>query len=71
MLGYCCDFGIGIDINKQKAVELYKKAANLGSKVAQYNLGIMYEKGDVIEKDINQAIYWYEQSAKQGYQKPF
>ena len=24
--------------------------------------------GDRIEKDINQAIYWYEQSAKQGFQ---
>ena len=28
----------------------------------------MYKNGIGIEKDINQAIYWYEQSAKQGYQ---
>jgi TPR repeat protein len=26
----------------------------------------MYENGDGIKKDINQAIYWYEKSAKQG-----
>jgi TPR repeat protein len=28
----------------------------------------MYEKGDGITKDIDKAIYWYEKSAKQGYE---
>ena len=68
MLGYCYDTGIGISIDKQKAVELYQKAANLRDEVAQYNLAIKYEYGDGIEKDVDKAIYWYEQSAKQGYQ---
>ena len=36
--------------------------------MAQYNLAVMYKSGEGIEKDIKQAIYWYEQSAKQGYQ---
>jgi len=68
MLGYCYNTGIGINIDKQKAVELYQKAANLRDEVAQYNLAIKYEYGDGIEKDVDKAIYWYEQSAKQGYQ---
>jgi TPR repeat protein len=65
MLGYCYDYGIGIDIDEQKAFELYQKAANLGNSTAQFNLASMYEK---IEKDVDQAIYWYKQSAKQGYE---
>jgi TPR repeat protein len=42
-------------------------AANLGNDVAQYNLALMYENGDGITENLNQAIYWYKKSAKQGY----
>jgi len=69
MLGYFYNYGIGTSIDEQKAVELYQKAASLGNSVAQHNLANMYAYGVWIEKDIDQAIYyWYEQSAKQGYQ---
>ncbi|RGB42657.1 hypothetical protein C1646_648867 [Rhizophagus diaphanus] len=68
MLGYCYVYGIGTKVDKEKAFELYQKSANLGNKVAQYNLGTMYENGDGITKDIDKAIYWYEKSAKQGNQ---
>ncbi|RGB29650.1 hypothetical protein C1646_672286 [Rhizophagus diaphanus] len=40
MLGYCYDYGFGIDVNKQKAVELYQKAADLGNSDALINLEI-------------------------------
>ncbi len=66
MLGYCYSNGIGTNIDKQKAFELYEKAANLGNETAQYNLGVLYENGDGIEKNIDKAIYWYVKSAKQG-----
>jgi TPR repeat protein len=70
MLGYCSYNGIGTEIDMQNAFELYQKSANLGNKVAQYNLGIMYEYGrGTTTKDIGKAIYWYEKSAKQGYQQ--
>ena len=52
----------------QKAFELYQKAANLGNGNAQYNLALIYESGNGIEKNIDKAIYWYEKSAKQGHQ---
>ncbi|UZO03820.1 uncharacterized protein OCT59_024221 [Rhizophagus irregularis] len=62
--------GIGTKIDKQKAFELYQNAANLGHNDvhAQYNLALMYEKGDGITKYIDKAIYWYKKSAKQGNQ---
>ena len=28
----------------------------------------MYENGNVIKKNIGQAIYWYKKAAKQGYE---
>ncbi|GBB84168.1 hypothetical protein RclHR1_01080024 [Rhizophagus clarus] len=58
-------YGIGTDISKQMAYELYQMAANLENDLAQYNLALMYENGDGIKKDINQAIYWYKKSAEQ------
>ncbi|GBB84146.1 hypothetical protein RclHR1_01080002 [Rhizophagus clarus] len=81
-LGWCYYEGIGTDVNKQKAFELYHKAADLGSldeinnlglsnlgyEYAQYNLAKMYEDGDWVQKDIDQAIYWYNKSAEQGHQ---
>ncbi|GES90997.1 kinase-like domain-containing protein [Rhizophagus clarus] len=78
-LGWCYYEGIGTDgcvyekgfgtnIDKQKAFELYLMAANLGYEYAQYNLAKMYEDGDWVQKDIDQAIYWYNKSAEQGHQ---
>jgi len=51
----------------KKAFNLYKDAANMGNKIAQFNLGILYENGIGIKKDIDQAIYWHRSSARQGY----
>ena len=50
----------------KKHLNLYQKAANLGVDFAQYKLALMYENGNGIEKDMNQAIYWYKKSAEQG-----
>jgi TPR repeat protein len=66
MLGYCYQSATGTKVDMEKAVELFKKAANLGHEVAQYNLALSHENGDGIEKDIDQAIYWYEQSGFQN-----
>ncbi|RGB36617.1 kinase-like domain-containing protein [Rhizophagus diaphanus] len=65
-LGCCYYKGIGVIVDKQKSFDLFQKGANSGNYLAQYNLASMYESGK--NKDINQAIYWYEKSAEQGYQ---
>ncbi|CAB4415336.1 unnamed protein product [Rhizophagus irregularis] len=38
MLAYCYHNGIGTRVNKQKAIELYRQAANLKNSIAQNNL---------------------------------
>ncbi|GES74403.1 kinase-like domain-containing protein [Rhizophagus clarus] len=48
LLGKFSYLGIGTNIDKKKAFELFQKAANLEDKVAQYNLAFMYEKGEGI-----------------------
>src|SRR5436190_5358242 len=65
MLGYCYYAGIGIRCNKHKAIKLYKKAANLGSSLAQHKLADMYEIGEEIVRDVDQAIYWYREFSEQ------
>lgn len=37
--------------------------------MAQCNLGICYEQGTGVEKDLELAAYWYTQSANQGYKR--
>ncbi|CAI2161814.1 15628_t:CDS:2 [Funneliformis geosporum] len=68
-LGCCYQYGIGTNIDLQKAIVLYEKAANLDHEMAQFNLATMYKEGNGINKDIDKAIYWYRKSAEQGYQQ--
>src|SRR5437660_464726 len=66
--------------SQQSSEELYKAAykgdkiavqeliarAEQGDAVAQYGLGVMYELGRSMLKDVTQAAVWYRKSADQG-----
>jgi len=43
-----------------------KKQAEGGDKVAQYNLGVRYDKGNGVPQDYKKAVKWYTKSAEQG-----
>lgn len=45
----------------------YKTAAEYGDASAQFNLGLCYEKGNGVIKDMNKAVQWYQKSAAQGH----
>ncbi len=51
------------------AIKWFSDAADLGDMSAQFNLGVMYYKGQTILHDYAKALAWYERSAKQGYAK--
>jgi TPR repeat protein len=56
ILGTGTDQGVHKDI--PKGVELLTVGANGGSRVAAYNLGVLYEHGTAIPQDYDQAFYF-------------
>jgi TPR repeat protein len=44
----------------------WKLAAEQGYAGAQYNLGLMYDKGDGVPQDYKTAVKWYRLAAEQG-----
>lgn len=58
--------------NEEKESAVYLERKNLatqGNLTAQYELALMYQLGEGIKKDTEEAIEWYEKSAKQGHIK--
>jgi TPR repeat protein len=49
------------------ALRLLRPLANGGSTSAQYNIGIMYDKGQGVPQDYAAAIAWYRKAADQGH----
>jgi TPR repeat protein len=41
-------------------------SANQGDHSAQYNLGLMYEKGEDVPQSYTEAVKWYRLAADQG-----
>jgi len=50
-----------------QAKKIFEKLAKKNNMQAQYNLGYLYEHGEGVEKNAQQALVWYKKSAKQGY----
>jgi len=54
-------------IVEETLLEEKTRLAENGDATAQYNLGIMYSKGQETEKDLEKAFDWIQKSAKQGH----
>ena len=48
----------GVTEDNERAVELYKRAAEQGHQRAQLNLGIMYGRGEGVKRDYIEAYKW-------------
>ncbi len=48
------------------ALKCFKKAADQGDAEAQYGLGVCYENGYGVSKDLQEAVKWYNKAAKHG-----
>lgn len=49
------------------ALEEFRVAAEKGDDAAEYNLGLLYEKGLGVEQDHDAALRWYRKGAQKGY----
>ena len=52
--------------NFEEAVTWFRKAAERGDSIAQFNLGVCYGKGQGVEQDAAMAFSWFQKSAEQG-----
>ena len=59
--------GEGTQINIEKAIYWFKKAAEQGHSEAQYHLGLMYRNGRGTPVDFQEAIRWLHRSAEQDH----
>ena len=48
------------------ALREWRSLAAQGDAAAQYNLGLMYNKGQSVPQDYAEAVKWYRRAAKQG-----
>ena len=58
--------GDGVEQNMSKAFFWYEKAADSNLAIAQYNLGMIYFEGAVVEKDEIKAKELWQKAANQG-----
>ena len=52
------------NVSDAEGVALYREAAESGDTEAQYRLGVMYESGRGIERDLARAHLWFGLSAE-------
>lgn len=65
-LGLMYHQGIGIEVDYERAMQLYALSAQQGLSRAQVNLALMYDRGEGTAQDYREAYYWYRQAAEQG-----
>ncbi len=51
----------------ETALRELRPLANQGNAEAQFNLGVMYDKGEGVPQDDTEAVKWYRKAAEQGY----
>lgn len=62
VLGYCHYYGVGVETNKKKAKELFRKGCDAGDGMSMYAMGIVnYEKGRY-----DTAVTLFTKAAKLG-----
>ncbi len=52
--------------NDKEAITLLKKVANEKNVDAAFLLAVAYSEGNIVLKDQNRALYWYQEAAKLG-----
>lgn len=56
----------GAEEDNEKALKWFRAAAEQNFAAAQLMLGIIYEEGEIVQQDLQQAEEWYSKAAAQG-----
>ena len=66
--GCAHDYPNGVESKNYKTeFEKWQTLAEQGEAIAQYNLGLIYEKGEGVIQDYREGAKWYLKSAEQGH----
>jgi len=66
-LGVIYDLGLGVDIDLERANELFERAAHQGFPLAMYTMGQRRKSGDRgIQRDDGQAYEWFAKASDSG-----
>lgn len=66
MVGRCYDLGWGTPVNKQRAAECFRVAAERGLDWGMYNYATALALGEGVAEDKAAALAWFEQAAALG-----
>lgn len=69
VLGDCYYHGFGVDEDADLAYDFYTTAAEKGSGDAAYVLGSMFIRGEVIKKDLKEALKWMLVAESRGHKE--
>ncbi|MGE5149665.1 MAG: tetratricopeptide repeat protein, partial [Rhodospirillaceae bacterium] len=58
--------GTGVPRDQKIGVAWYQRAADAGSPTAAFNVGVMYDRGFVLERDAERAVAWYRKAVEGG-----
>jgi hypothetical protein len=66
-LGSLYDRGLGgLPKDGSKALALYRQSAAQEHPYGEFTLGLLYEHGRGVSKDVEEAIRWYRRAAEHG-----
>ena len=69
MVGRCYDLGWGVAVDKARAAQCYRVAAERGLTEAMYNHATLLALGDGVGEDKAAALGWLKRAAAQGFAK--
>ena len=65
-MGVLFESGLGVPVDKDRALQWYRKSAAQGFAQAQNNLGRMFYMGDSVPPDYSRAVGYFRLAAAQG-----
>ena len=57
----------GLEPNPLEAAKWFRRSANQGYPRSEYNMGMIYSRGEGVPKSMSESLRWYRKAADQGY----